>query len=431
MEIDSDGLSWDENVGIEDKTQRESKSKRKNSGPTKDLEDSEDMMAEAQTASKKKKKKNRETQNIRKEGNASTVETLRSEYKVMLTFDKGSGKHMNPICLTKAISKAVGVVHVAQCLGQGRVLIIVKDVTQRNKLIGLKEINDERVTAREVGVTNMIRGVIFGIPLDITMEEITGNMKGGKITNAKRLIKNKEGKRYESLSILLTFEGKIPERVQLGFISYSVREFVPKPLRCFKCQRIGHVAAVCRGRMRCPKCGDEHEYDKCPDNAVRKCCNCGGPHSAAFGGCEVQLEAREVQKYKTENKVTYAEAVKVIRRNNQGSNKISPYHDEDSEVRRTNHDKDKEGGRKEKDEGNKGSHSCLSRDESLVMSKENFLVFIIKIINVTAMISSRSAKMKVIIDAASEFLGITGITVQMIHEILSHSSAHEASQMSN
>lgn len=41
-----------------------------------------------------------------------------------------------------------------------------------------------------------------------------------------------------------------------------------------------------------------------------KCCNCGGPHCAAYGGCEVQIKAREVQKYKVKNKVTYAEAVK-------------------------------------------------------------------------------------------------------------------------
>jgi len=83
------------------------------------------------------------------------------------------------------------------------------------------------------------------------------------------------------------------------------------PLRCFKCQRIGHVAAVCRGKIRCVKCGGEHEFDKCTEVNGLKCCNCGGPHSAAYGGCEVQIKAREVQKYKAEHNVTYAEVVKI------------------------------------------------------------------------------------------------------------------------
>lgn len=68
------------------------------------------------------------------------------------------------------------------------------------------------------------------------------------------------------------------------------------------------MAAVFRVKVRCVKCGGEHEYDKCTEMNGLKCCNYGGPHSA---GCEVQIKAREVQKYKAENKVTYAEAVKV------------------------------------------------------------------------------------------------------------------------
>jgi hypothetical protein len=45
-----------------------------------------------------------------------------------------------------------------------------------------------------------------------------------------------------------------------------------------------------------------------------KCCNCGVEHSAAFGGCHVQREAREAQRYSTIHDVSYAEAVKTIGR---------------------------------------------------------------------------------------------------------------------
>lgn len=40
-----------------------------------------------------------------------------------------------------------------------------------------------------------------------------------------------------------------------------------------------------------------------------KCCNCGGDHSAAYRGCEVQKQAQHIQRYKID-KTTYADAVK-------------------------------------------------------------------------------------------------------------------------
>ena len=95
-------------------------------------------------------------------------------------------------------------------------------------------------------------------------------------------------------------------------MSYSVREYIPPPIRCFKCQRFCHVASQCRDKIRCAKFGGDHEYDKWDKDAVLKCCNCVGNHSAAYGGCEKHKEAREVQKVKIVNKVCYAEAIKKI-----------------------------------------------------------------------------------------------------------------------
>lgn len=114
----------------------------------------------------------------------------------------------------------------------------------------------------------------------------------------------------DSLSVVLEFEKVLPKRVRMGYLSYDVREFIPAPLRCFKCQRMGHTAGQCKGKQRCARCGGEHEYGKCGQDTKVKCCNCGGEHSGAFGGCPVQRQAREVQKYKVTNQVSYADAAK-------------------------------------------------------------------------------------------------------------------------
>ncbi len=47
-------------------------------------------------------------------------------FKVLLTFEKITGKHLQPIGLSKAIDTIIGSVVLAKCLGQGRVLIVVK-----------------------------------------------------------------------------------------------------------------------------------------------------------------------------------------------------------------------------------------------------------------------------------------------------------------
>lgn len=70
-------------------------------------------------------------------------------------------------------------------------------------------------------------------------------------------------------------------------------------LRCFNCQRLGHVAAVSKGRRRCCKCGGDRDYGQYGEGIEPICCNCGGPHSAAFLGCKDQKLATEAMKYIT------------------------------------------------------------------------------------------------------------------------------------
>lgn len=75
----------------------------------------------------------------------------------------------------------------------------------------------------EISVSGIVKGVITGIPSDISMEEVTENIRGGKVINARRLFKNKEGQRLESIFILLTFEGSLPEKSSNGiYIRYPV-----------------------------------------------------------------------------------------------------------------------------------------------------------------------------------------------------------------
>jgi len=244
-------------------------------------------------------------------------------WKVILVFDQKGGPDLHPIHITKAIEKEIGKINHAHFMGNGRILIFANSKEQQNKILKKTTLNKLKVTSHIPGAASKVRGVISGIPTSVSIEEIMESLEDYDVCEAKRLTKGKD--KIESLSILLGFKKELPSRVQMGYMSYSVREYIPPPLRCFNCQRYGHAASQCRGKIRCAKCGGEHKYGECEQDAVLKCCNCGGNHSAAYGGCEKHKEAKEVQKCKMIHKVSYAEAVKKIEMEKKGASLIVPH----------------------------------------------------------------------------------------------------------
>lgn len=48
----------------------------------------------------------------------------------------------------------------------------------------------------------------------------------------------------------------------MGYMNYSVREYIPKPLRFYKCHKMGHTTQQCKGKLRFAicRCGGQHEY---------------------------------------------------------------------------------------------------------------------------------------------------------------------------
>jgi hypothetical protein len=218
------------------------------------------------------------------------------------------------------------------------------------------------------------------------------------VIDARRLKITRNKERSDSLSVMIHFdEEKLPERVYVGFLSYVVRPFIPPPLRCFKCQKYGHVAAVCRGRQRCAKCGGEHEYGNCEEGVKPKCCNCGGEHSAGYGGCQVRRNAVKVQNVKITEGLTYAEAIKKVKMN------------EKQEVEEKVADM-----RMRNERSNQGKED----DIKITEDKMAFLTFIVEVVNCSAQTESRTERTRIILRAAEKYLNIVGITVEQINEKL-------------
>ncbi len=50
------------------------------------------------------------------------------------------------------------------------------------------------------------------------------------------------------------------------------------------CSPCGYIAAVCKGKQRCLKCGSDHRAEDCRENVQDKCYICCGQHGVIYGG---------------------------------------------------------------------------------------------------------------------------------------------------
>lgn len=225
----------------------------------------------------------------------------------MIEKNRGIMKKVSPF--------VIGEIEFAKILNDGNLLVRCADDGQMKKALNIKDIAKCKV--ENTGRVGMRKkdgrvGVITGVPLSVTMGELMKNIKGAKVVSVQRMKTSRDGEVKDTETVSIEFEEEIlPKKVYLGFMSYPVRMFIPKPLRCYKCQRFGHTAMNCNRQRRCARCGGDHDYGKCGSGVPPKCCNCGGTHNVAFSGCEVMRREINIQKVRMQKRITYAEAVKV------------------------------------------------------------------------------------------------------------------------
>ncbi len=63
------------------------------------------------------------------------------------------------------------------------------------------------------------------------------------------------------------------------------------------------------------------------------------------------------------------------------------------------------------------SHKCRVKEDSLVVDQTSCIAFICKIINVTTKQEKKSDRIKTLVNAAEDFLGIKDLRAAMIHDL--------------
>lgn len=172
-------------------------------------------------------------------------------------------------------------------------------------------------TTRTTRNTEIEKGIIFAVPLEITEEEITNET--GAI-HARRLTKlNREHgeNRITTETVVLSFEHSLPSSTNIGILHFKIKQYIPLPFRCTNCQKFGHGSDQCYRNPSCPRCSGSHSFENCPNKETIKCSNCHGPHSSAWTSCPKYQEIKETIKVSKTTHISFRDALLTVKQQHQ------------------------------------------------------------------------------------------------------------------
>jgi len=165
------------------------------------------------------------------------------------------------------------------------------------------------VTASEHAFLNQTKGTIYyRNRCGFSEEEIKEELAPYKVSNVYRTTRKVANEDIPNFVYVITFNMcEIPEEVSIGWNKCRVREYIPRPRRCFKCQGFQHSSKNCRNEMDiCVNCGQESHGTPCDRPA--SCKNCNGNHPASSKECYYYNLANEIVILQTRERINYREA---------------------------------------------------------------------------------------------------------------------------
>ncbi len=152
--------------------------------------------------------------------------------------------------------------------------------------------------------------VLRGLPANLSTDELTTELKQHglnvhHVSEMKRPLYTAEGQKHLSSLQLYVIE---LDHAQIGMaktitvaancvVQWEEHRGADRIPHCRRCQMWGHSHNGCRRNILCLFCGGGHAFEACPSTEGQQpsCANCGGPHTANYGGCEELINYKAVR----------------------------------------------------------------------------------------------------------------------------------------
>ena len=198
----------------------------------------------------------------------------------------------------------------------GKLLIKTTSEENSRKLKALPKILDCPIKAFSHPKLNQVQGTIYANflinkPTDLLLDE----WKKFDVIDVYRFTTFQNGKAIPTPRLLLTFKGlNLPSKINHGWREYGIRQHIPNPRRCYKCNRIGHSQKICRSEKTCLNCAKL--FHERPCNNPSECINCGDPHKANDPSCLRYILEKETLAIKALENQSYRKARDLARTRN-------------------------------------------------------------------------------------------------------------------
>ena len=215
---------------------------------------------------------------------------------------------------------------IIECLGRkpkisfqndGYLLIEVNSSEESDKLKSILYLGGAPAKCSPHSTLNNSKGLIYAPHLMSYSEETLQNeLEDQGVVRVQRMKKKVDGAITPQPGLILTFNSsRLPPSISAAWFNYKVRQYVPRPRRCFHCQEFGHTFTSCRLKAQgkpaiCVVCGIE-EHGNC--NNDPKCMNCGSNHPSSSPKCDVFIFEKEVQATRVTERITFAEAKQKVK----------------------------------------------------------------------------------------------------------------------
>lgn len=211
-------------------------------------------------------------------------------------------------------------------LRNGSMMVKTRNELQSRQIINLRAVAGVRVKATPHKKLNSSQGTVLARLWDkYAPEEICEYLASEGVTDVYKF-PSRPGRQYTGSRYLLTFNRlQPPEKIRAGFEKLDVRQYIPRPRRCYNCQGFGHVGKYCRKEH--PICGNcsepAHTERDIPCNKQPLCRNCGQTHPASDVKCPKYRMEQEIITIVTKEKISFYDARQRVKK--QYPDKVNSY----------------------------------------------------------------------------------------------------------
>lgn len=232
-------------------------------------------------------------------------------YLVIKRKDGTDFSGVSPFKIEKILYGLAGEVNSVRKINMG---LLIETISKKQSLL-LSKI--EKFGEFDVEVTphtqlNKSKGVIYCHDLlNCTIEEIKEGLENQGVIDIRRLKTKKNGILVDTPGHILTFNSpNLPKKIDIAIYKrVEVRPYIPPPMKCFRCQKFGHVASKCTNIEICI-CGKPKHPKIIVCSKPFKCPYCEGEHLSTDKRCPTYTFEKSIQEIKTLENIPYFEARK-------------------------------------------------------------------------------------------------------------------------